>query len=93
MSAVLLEIEDNKAPFLMELLHQFSFVKARSVNNVETLLFKESVNTVDRVKIKEEIYPATNRNAARFKGLLTEQEAEKYHNYLQTARQEWDRNI
>jgi len=28
-----------------------------------------------------------------FKGILTNDEAEKYHQYLQKSRQEWDRNI
>jgi len=32
-------------------------------------------------------------NAARFKGLLTGEEAEKYHQYLKQARNEWDRDI
>ena len=32
-------------------------------------------------------------NAARFKGLLTKDEAEKYHQYLKQARSEWDRDI
>jgi hypothetical protein len=31
--------------------------------------------------------------AADFKGLLTESEGERYHQYLQKARQEWDRDI
>ena len=32
-------------------------------------------------------------NSARFKGLLTKEEAEKYHQYLKQARSEWDRDI
>jgi hypothetical protein len=32
-------------------------------------------------------------NAARFKGILSAAEADKYHQYLQKARQEWDGNI
>jgi hypothetical protein len=35
----------------------------------------------------------TANNAARFKGLLTDEEAEKYHHYLKQARNEWDRDI
>ena len=35
----------------------------------------------------------TKGNAARFKGILTEDEAVKYHQHLQRARQEWDRSI
>ena len=34
-----------------------------------------------------------SNNAARFKGLLTDEEAEKYHQYLKQARSEWDRDI
>ena len=33
------------------------------------------------------------RNVAQFKGLLTNEEANQYHQYLQTAREEWNRNI
>jgi len=32
-------------------------------------------------------------NVARFKGLLTDEEAEKYHAHLKQARTEWDRDI
>jgi hypothetical protein len=36
----------------------------------------------------------TNRNnAARFKGLLTNEEASKYHAYLKQVRNEWSRDI
>ncbi len=34
-----------------------------------------------------------SNNAARFKGLLTGEEADKYHKYLKKVRKEWDRNI
>ena len=36
---------------------------------------------------------ASPNNAARFKGLLTKEEGEKYHQYLKQARNEWDRDI
>ncbi len=45
---------------------------------------------------KEELMgEQTNKlgNASRFKGLLTEQEAEKYITYLNQARKEWERDI
>ena len=32
-------------------------------------------------------------DAARFKGLLTHEEADKFHNYLHQTRNEWDRDI
>ena len=46
----------------------------------------------------EEVIEETNHftcghSASRFKGLLTDNEADKYHQYLQRARQEWDRSI
>ena len=33
------------------------------------------------------------RNIAQFKGMLTNEEASQYHQYLQVARKEWNRNI
>jgi len=50
---VLLEIRENKAPFLMELLNSFSFVKAQPLTNEKALLLqeiKEAVDTVNSVK-------------------------------------------
>jgi hypothetical protein len=32
-------------------------------------------------------------NFSRFKGLLTSEEADKYHDYLKQARTQWNRNI
>lgn len=32
-------------------------------------------------------------NASRFKGLLTSEEADKFHDYINKARTEWDRDI
>ena len=37
--------------------------------------------------------PDKDANAARFKGLLTNEEADKYHSYLKQARNEWDREL
>ena len=34
-----------------------------------------------------------NNDASRFKGLLTNEEADKYDQYLKNARSEWDRDI
>ncbi len=50
---VLLDIRENKALFLMELLKNFSFVKAQPITNEKALLLqelKESVDTVNLVK-------------------------------------------
>ena len=52
---------------------------------VQVLLY-----TNDEVLVEKTV---KEKNASRFKGLLTEEEAEKYDKYLQQARSEWDRNI
>lgn len=36
---------------------------------------------------------AAGRNAARFKGLLSNEEADRYHAYLRQTRNEWNRDI
>jgi hypothetical protein len=52
---------------------------------IEILLY-----TTDEVKEEKNI---KNNNAARFKGLLTNEEADKYNSYLKQARSEWDRDL
>ena len=45
---------------------------------------------------KDELVEEKNgkkNNAARFKGLLTAEEANKYNVYLKQARKEWDRDL
>ena len=37
--------------------------------------------------------PTSDNNAARFKGLLTSAEADKYHTYLEQTRSEWNRDF
>ncbi|MGZ3756075.1 MAG: hypothetical protein ACXVAY_20470 [Mucilaginibacter sp.] len=51
--------------------------------------------TAKHEDLKELIEEKTTKsnNASRFKGLLTDEEAEKYHVYLKQARSEWDRDI
>jgi len=44
-------------------------------------------------EIEEDTFHVTKGKADRFKGILSEVEADKYHQHLQRARQEWDRNI
>ncbi|HEY5325993.1 MAG TPA: hypothetical protein VIJ27_03255 [Mucilaginibacter sp.] len=46
----------------------------------------------DLKELMEKKVSQTN-NASRFKGLLTNEEAEKYHQYLKQARSEWERDI
>jgi hypothetical protein len=52
---------------------------------VEMLLF-----TPDEA---EALQSPKRENVARFKGLLTAGEADRYHRYLQTARAEWSRDM
>ncbi|MCL2040718.1 MAG: hypothetical protein FWG84_01590 [Bacteroidales bacterium] len=50
---MVLDIKESKASFFMELLNNFSFVKARTVTNEKALLLqeiKEAVDTVNLVK-------------------------------------------
>jgi predicted translin family RNA/ssDNA-binding protein len=74
---VVLNIKTNKYPFFLELVKKFDFIQSDETP-VEA--------TTQETK-------SAHRNVSRFKSLLTADEACKYHQYLQTARQEWDRNI
>ena len=53
MSVVLLEIEDSKEQFMMELLHSFSFVKAKTVAGREVSPLHEIRETSCRVNHAE----------------------------------------
>jgi hypothetical protein len=53
---------------------------------------KEELEDVSLIE-KEDTFRKANKDITRFKGLLTDEEADKYHQYLQKARQEWDRDI
>lgn len=48
---VLLDIKDSKAPFMMELLHSFSFVKAETLSGEKALLIKEMKEAVENLKL------------------------------------------
>ena len=48
---VLLDIRENKALFLMELLNNFSFVKAIPITNEKALLLHELKEAVDIVNL------------------------------------------
>jgi len=50
MKAVL-DIKDSKAPFVMELLNNFSFVKVQPVTNEKALLLREIKEAVDAVNL------------------------------------------
>jgi len=50
MKAVL-DIKDNKALFVMELLNSFSFVKVKPITNEKALLLSEIREAVDNVNL------------------------------------------
>jgi len=52
---------------------------------IEVLLYSKDELTQERL--------VKGGNSARFKGLLTNEEADKYHHYLKQARNEWNRDI
>lgn len=47
---VLVDIRDNKAAFVMELLYCFSFVKAKPITNEKALLMEEIKEAVENLK-------------------------------------------
>lgn len=51
---VLLEIQDHKAAFVMELLNSLSFVKAKPVDNDKDLLITEIKEAVENVKLAKQ---------------------------------------
>lgn len=59
---------------------------------IEVLLYakEELEKEIEKVEDKQ---PVKTNNAARFKGLLTSEEADEFHIYLKQARSEWDRDI
>jgi len=48
---VLLDVKESKALFLMELLNNFSFVKAKPLTDEKALLLQEIREAVDIVKL------------------------------------------
>jgi hypothetical protein len=62
---VLLDIKDNKADFVMELLQNFSFVKAKPLTDAKTLLIEEIKEAVEEMKLIR-AGKATARNAEDF---------------------------
>ena len=48
---VLLEIKDSKAPFFMEVLKNFTFVKAKPINEEQEQLIAEIKEAVENVKL------------------------------------------
>jgi len=44
-------------------------------------------------ELVEEEKKATPNNAARFKGIFTKEEGERFNDYIKQARNEWDRDF
>jgi len=51
---ILLDIQDNKAAFIMELLKNFSFVKAKPITNEKALLMEEIKEAVENVELAKQ---------------------------------------
>ena len=51
---VLLDIKDNKADFVMELLKNFSFVKAKTLSDEKGILMEEIKEAVENLKLVRE---------------------------------------
>jgi len=47
----ILDIKDSKAPFVLELLGNFSFVKVQPITNEKALLLRELKEAVDTVNL------------------------------------------
>jgi hypothetical protein len=58
---IIVDIKDNKAAFVMELLNSFEFVKVKTITNDKALLLEEIKETVVNIKLakhgKEEAKP------------------------------------
>ena len=73
------------------------YISDNSGNHTDVIIPINEWNNIiaihhDLKKLMEGKKTHTN-SASRFKGLLTNEEAEKYHQYLKQARSEWDRDI
>ena len=51
---VLLDIQDNKAPHLMEVLKSLPYVKTKTISSEKSLLKKEIKEAVDNLKLARE---------------------------------------
>jgi len=51
---LLVDIRDNKAAFLMELLSNFSFVKAKPITKETALLLEEIKEAVENLKLAKQ---------------------------------------
>jgi len=51
---VLLDIKDNKADFIMELLHSFSFVKAETISPKKAVFLKDLKSSIEEVTLAKQ---------------------------------------
>ena len=51
---VLLDIKDNKADFIMELLHNFSFVKTQPISPAKAQFLKELKGSIEEVVLAKQ---------------------------------------
>ena len=51
---VLLDIKDNKADFVMELLQNFTFVKTETISPAKARFLKEFKRSIDEVNLAEQ---------------------------------------
>ncbi len=51
---VLVDVRDNKAAFVMELLNSLSFVKAKPITNEKALLMEDIKEAVESVKLAKQ---------------------------------------
>lgn len=51
---ILLDVKDHKAPFMIELLKSFSFVKAQTISDEKALLIKEIRESVENLNLVRE---------------------------------------
>lgn len=62
-------------------------------NHTAVVIPIDQWNTIKAKHQDLKILEMPKNNASRFKGLLTTEEANKYHSYLKQARDEWERDI
>jgi hypothetical protein len=81
---VLLDIPDNKANAIMEVLNSIPYIKTKALTDEKATLVGEIRETVIEMKlIKAGKKKASN--AAKYKGLFTDEEATKFDEYLNKA--------
>jgi len=51
---ILLDVKDHKAPFMIELLKSFSFVKAQTISDEKAILIKEIKKGVENLNLVRE---------------------------------------